>query len=91
MGENDWYRVTWNGQLVGFTQFQIEREVEFAGDRFYVINSRYRLKVGWGSIGDERFVCKTLLTATDLRPSYYMSSGASTRTRAASRCCSPRA
>lgn len=73
VGQTCTYQVSWQGTPVGFSRFNVEREVELGGERFYIVNSVARVKLGRGTIVDSGFRNKLIVSAVNLKPSYYFS------------------
>ncbi|HEY4001666.1 MAG TPA: transglutaminase-like domain-containing protein [Candidatus Xenobia bacterium] len=71
VGSEATYQISWMGQPIGFSQFEIGRQLELGGESFYVINSTCRVKAGRGTIQDTVWRNKLIMSAANFKPSYY--------------------
>lgn len=71
---DNWYAIRFQNALIGYSRYSIEESVELGSDRFYVINSVSRVKLGPEAINEVVFASRLLLNRASLLPSLFVCS-----------------
>jgi hypothetical protein len=67
-----WFRLEYDGKLVGFSRFQVAGRMSLANESSWILNSQSRLKLGVGSKDDSTFQSKLMVDTKSLAPTYFM-------------------
>lgn len=70
-GESYFYRVTWQGELAGYSKFSVPKYLTLAGETFYETQSVSELKIGIGQIDHLAFSSKMTFRGKDLKPTFF--------------------
>lgn len=73
VGQEAYFSIFWQKTLVGYSHFVVEKELQLAGERFFIIGSQSRIKMGMGSIDDLQFDSRLTVRADDLTPTFFTS------------------
>ncbi|MEW6281903.1 MAG: transglutaminase domain-containing protein [Candidatus Eremiobacterota bacterium] len=65
------FEILYDGKLVGFSTFDVRGQMGLAGEQFYILESKGRIKLGVGSVPDTLFISKLLVDRKTLAPSFF--------------------
>lgn len=71
LGQGAIYKITWQGELVGFSKFFISNRMKLAGETFYKLESVSKLKIGMGQIDNLTFSSAITFYKRNLLPSFF--------------------
>ncbi|HXE72571.1 MAG TPA: hypothetical protein VNO81_07910, partial [Candidatus Nitrosotenuis sp.] len=66
------YALEYDGHLVGYSRYEVERLMELGGQSSYLLREESRIKLGLGAIDDARFTAKLMVNRKDLTPTYFI-------------------
>lgn len=66
------YRLEYDGRLVGYTSFEVEGRITLANESSWILQSVSRLKLGVGSKDDSTFRSKLMVDTKSLAPTYFL-------------------
>jgi len=71
LGEGAIYKITWQGELVGYSKFFVSNRLHLAGEVFYKVESISRLKIGMGQIDNLTFSSALTFHKKNFLPSFF--------------------
>ncbi|MCE1245491.1 MAG: hypothetical protein LWY06_02480 [Firmicutes bacterium] len=71
-GESYIYKVSWQGEMAGYSKFFVEKKMSLAGENFFKLESISKLKMGVGEIDNLAFSANMTVKATDLMPTFFI-------------------
>ncbi|MCD4782714.1 MAG: hypothetical protein K8T10_02670 [Candidatus Eremiobacteraeota bacterium] len=71
LGEGAIYKITWQGELVGYSKFFVSNKMKLAGETFYKLESVSKLKIGMGQIDNLTFSSAITFHKKNLLPTFF--------------------
>lgn len=71
VGSTQLYEILYDGKLVGYSLFQVTGSMGLAGEQFYILDGRGRIKLGVGGVNDTLFLSKLIVEKNTLLPSLF--------------------
>ncbi len=71
LGSTQLYEILYDGKLVGYSLFQVTGSMGLAGEQFYILDGRGRIKLGVGGVSDTLFLSKLIVEKKTLLPSLF--------------------
>lgn len=71
VGSTQLYEILYDGKLVGYSIFQVTGSMGLAGEQYYIMDSRGRIKLGVGGVSDTLFLSKLIVEKNTLLPSLF--------------------
>lgn len=72
IGTDNYFAIEYAGQLVGYSQYKINRLLTLGGQSTYVMDSASRIKMGVDSIQDLKFTANTQIDKKTLAPALFL-------------------
>ncbi len=65
------FEILYDDKLVGFSMYQVTGSMGLAGEQYYILDSRGRIKLGVGGVTDTVFQSKLIVEKKSLEPSLF--------------------
>lgn len=72
VGTDNYFAIEYAGQLVGYSQYKINRLLTLGGQSTYVMDSASRIKMGVDSVQDLKFTANTQIDKKTLAPALFL-------------------